>query len=177
MLSLLQPYLLMRLQKIGDVDCVCIGDASWEPCVAGVLAGLLGWPVIMEVDEVRRSDDEFVVVRRSGVGTQEIAVSGPVVLDVAARREEETKPGMRVVLAARKKPQETFSFDELNGSERTFEIEGYHDPEAVVSNVYDGTERCRWCGCAASGSNTSRRSDLNEQSFGSLWQMYMSAAK
>jgi electron transfer flavoprotein beta subunit len=94
----------------------------------------------MEVDEVRRSDDEFVVVRRSGVGTQEIAVSGPVVLDVAARREEETKPGMRVVLAARKKPQETFSFDELNGSERTFEIEGYHDPEAVVSNVYDGTE-------------------------------------
>lgn len=128
------------IEKIGDVDCVCIGDASWEPCVAGVLAGLLGWPVIMEVDEVRRSDDEFVVVRRSGVGTQEIAVSGPVVLDVAARREEETKPGMRVVLAARKKPQETFSFDELNGSERTFEIEGYHDPEAVVSNVYDGTE-------------------------------------
>ena len=31
--------------------------------MAGVLAGLLGWPVIMEVDEVRRSDDEFVVVR------------------------------------------------------------------------------------------------------------------
>ena len=40
------------IEKIGDVDCVCIGDASWEPCVAGVLAGLLGWPVIMEVDEV-----------------------------------------------------------------------------------------------------------------------------
>ena len=62
---------------------------------------------------MRRSADEFVVVRRSGVGTQEIAVSGPVVLDVAARREEETKPGMRVVLAARKSHRKHFHLTSL----------------------------------------------------------------
>ncbi len=59
------------------------------------------------MDGVVVADGSLVVTRRHGMGTQDIAVTGPVVVDVAARREEEEKPGMRQVLAARKKPSDT----------------------------------------------------------------------
>ena len=58
----------------------------------------------MAVDEAKSEGGKLHVTRRFGTGTQELCVSGPIVLGVAAKHEEENKPGMRAVITARKKP-------------------------------------------------------------------------
>ena len=126
------------IKGMGDVSLVSIGDAVWSPMVPSLLAAELGWPCILAVDAVRPEGDALVVTRRFGAGTQDVAVSGPVVLAVAARREEGAKPGMRQVLQARKKPVDTVpaSF----GDVQTFEAIGVHEPTAQASKLYDGAD-------------------------------------
>ena len=126
------------IKGMGDVSLVSIGDATWSPMVPSLLAAELGWPCILAVDAVRPEGDALVVTRRFGAGTQDVAVSGPVVLAVAARREEVAKPGMRQVLQARKKPVDTVpaSF----GDVQTFEAIGVHEPTAQASKLYDGAD-------------------------------------
>ena len=102
----LASALANAVKGVEGVDLVAIGDCIWQPMVPSLLAGLLGWPCINAVDAAKREGGKLVVTRRFGAGTQDIAVEGPAVLAVAARREEENKPGMRAVLAARKKPVE-----------------------------------------------------------------------
>ena len=126
------------IKDMGDVSLVSIGDATWSPMVPSLLAAELGWPCILAVDAVRPEGDALVVTRRFGAGTQDVAVSGPVVLAVAARREEGAKPGMRQVLQARKKPVDTVpaSF----GDVQTFEAIGVREPTAQASKLYDGAD-------------------------------------
>lgn len=126
------------IKDMGNVSLVTIGDSVWSPMVPSLLAAELGWPCILAVDAVQHEGDTLVVTRRFGAGTQDIAVSGPVVLAVAARREEENKPGMKQVLQARKKPVETQSAQV--GSISTFEVVGVHEPTAQASKVFDGAD-------------------------------------
>lgn len=126
------------IKGMGDVSLVSIGDAVWSPMVPSLLAAELGWPCILAVDAVRPEGDALVVTRRFGAGTQDVAVSGPVVLAVAARREEEQKPGMKQVLQARKKPVETVAAQ--IGDASTFEATGVHEPTAQASKLYDGAD-------------------------------------
>lgn len=125
------------ITEIGDVGAVMIGDSEWDPSVSPLLAGLLGWPAIMAVDAVKPSDSGLMITRRLGTGTQDIEVKGPVLLDIAARREEEEKPGMRQVLAARKKPVESI---QLPGDQPAFSSNGTRLPEVSNSCLFDGSD-------------------------------------
>ena len=129
--------LASAIQGIDDVSVVAIGDCAWQPMVPALLAGKLGWPCICAVDAVKRENDALIVTRRLGAGTQDIAVDGNVVLAVAARREEESKPGMKAVLQARKKPVE--KVDACTDAS-TFDVTGSHDPAARASKIYDGSD-------------------------------------
>ena len=80
--------------------------------------------------------DALVVTRRFGAGTQDVQVASPAVIAVAARREEESKPGMRAVLAARKLPVE-----QIAGSTEGFahmDSQGTHAPESAPARIFDG---------------------------------------
>lgn len=139
-----QPTQIARVlanavQDEADVDVVAIGDNVWDPMVPALLAGFLGWPAISAVDEVKPADGGLTVTRRYGTGTQDIVVSGPVVLAVLARREEESKPGMRVVLQARKKPVDTVAARGL-GDAAAYEVAGNRKPDAIASRIFDATE-------------------------------------
>ena len=141
--SLAQPTevasaLATAVKGMGDVSLVTIGDAAWSPMVPSLLAAELGWPCILAVDAVRPEGDALVVTRRFGAGTQDISVTGPVVLAVAARREEEQKPGMKQVLQARKKPVETQAAQA--GGVPTFEAAGVHEPTTQSSKLFDGAD-------------------------------------
>lgn len=125
------------VRDLGEVDVVTMGDAEWDPAVSGLVAGLLGWPAIMAVDAVKPQADELLVTRRYGTGTQEVVVKSPVLLDVAARREEEEKPGMRQVLAARKKPTETIP---VNPEQTAFTSQGTQLPKTTASCLFDGSD-------------------------------------
>lgn len=125
-----------EIKGIEGVGLVAMGDADWDPMVAPLVAALLGWPLLTAVDGVAVADGGLVVTRRHGMGTQDIAVTGPVVVDVAARREEE-KPGMRQVLAARKKPSDTKT---VEGERSSFSSRGTRLPEAASSRLFDGSD-------------------------------------
>ncbi len=133
--------LVAAVRSLGTVDVVVIGDSSWEPSVPPLLAGLLGWPALMAVDSVERREGSMLVSRRFGSGTQDVAVKGPVVLGVAARREEENKPGMRDVLNARKKPIATVTLTDLGveGSP-SLASAGTRLPESASSRLFDGSD-------------------------------------
>jgi electron transfer flavoprotein beta subunit len=130
--------LAAAVQDIQDVSVVSIGDAVWSPMVPSLLAARLGWPCILAVDAVRPEGDGLVVMRRFGAGTQDVRVAGPVVLGVAARREEAEKPGMRAILQARKKPVENVEANIQNAS--TFAVAGVHEPAEQASKLFDGAD-------------------------------------
>jgi electron transfer flavoprotein beta subunit len=133
--------LAAAVRSIENVDIVVIGDSAWEPSVPVMLAGLLGWISLMAVDSVENKDDGLLVTRRFGTGTQDVFVQGPVVLGVAARREEENKPGMRAVLNARKKLVKAVPVDELVGAALpSFTSRGTHLPETAPSKLFDGSD-------------------------------------
>lgn len=133
--------LAAAVRSLGSVGVVAIGDSAWEPSVPVMLAGLLGWTALMAVDSIEIKDDGLCVTRRFGTGTQDVTVRGPVVLGVAARREEENKPGMRAVLDARKKPVKTVKFAELVGEGLpSLTSRGTHLPETVPSRLFDGSD-------------------------------------
>ena len=136
----LAQALAKGVQAIGDVDVVTIGDSEWDPAVPPMVAALLGWPAIMMVDEVKAEDGSLLVTRRHGAGTQDLRVDVPVVLGVAARREETDIPGMRVVLQARKKPVTTVTVEELGLDVPAFTALDTHLPEKTASCVYDGSD-------------------------------------
>lgn len=134
----LAAALANAVKGIEGAELVVIGDCVWQPMVPSLLAGMLGWPCINAVDAAKTEAGQLVVTRRFGAGTQDIAISGPAVLAVAARREEENKPGMRAVLAARKKPVEKVSA-QTDGA-AVFAVGGTREPDAQPSKIFDGTD-------------------------------------
>lgn len=140
--STLACALAQAVRAIGDVDVVTIGDSEWQPAVVAALAGLLGWPVLLQVDAATPDGDNLRVTRRFMGGTQDVLVQKPCVLGVAARREEQDKPGMRVVLAARKKPVETLQADDLLAGRAlpSAASQGTRLPDATESKLFDGTD-------------------------------------
>lgn len=133
--------LAAAIRSQGDVDVVSIGDSAWDPAVPVLLAGLLGWTSVMAVDAVEQKDGGLSITRRFGTVTQELFVSGPVVLGVAAKHEEENKPGLRTVVSARKKPVDTVKFADLVKEDTSlFKVLGTQLPETRASKVFDGAD-------------------------------------
>lgn len=117
--------LAAAVQKAGDVDLVLIGDSTWDPAVPVLLGAQLGWTSMAGVVEARQEGSGLVVKRRTQSMEQEVQISLPAVLGILALRENEDKPGMKQILAARKKPVETLTAQEL----------GFDCPDAVAAVV------------------------------------------
>lgn len=101
------------VRRAGDVDVVVIGDSAWDYGVVASLAGQLGWPALANVLSVEKRDGALRATRKIGSGTQIVDVTGPAVLAVVANRAEQEIPGMKAVLAARKKPVDTIGLADL----------------------------------------------------------------
>lgn len=133
--------LAAAIKKIGEVDVVTIGDADWDPAVPVLLGGLLEWETLMGAEEAVQDQDGLIVTRRYGIGSQKTLVTGPVVLGVAAKKEEESKPGMRTVITARKKPVIKIGIEELGlDTSLDYTSVGTALPEGREPRLYDGAD-------------------------------------
>ncbi len=106
------------IRHIGDVDLVVCGDGSTDvgaKLVPAYLAGLLGWPALLEVTGVSGTPGNWTVDRAYGVGTQTVHVGAPAVLAVATDAATPRAVGMRDILAAGKRPVEVLTPDALDG--------------------------------------------------------------
>lgn len=95
---------------------VLTGDSSVDvgaQMVPTVLGGALGWPVLTQVTAVSGEPGDLLVRRAHLGGFQEVHVTGPVVLAVAADAVVPRVPGMKDILAAGKKPVREVPLAEL----------------------------------------------------------------
>jgi electron transfer flavoprotein beta subunit len=106
--------LAAAIRHIGHVDAVLIGDSSWDYGIVAALAGELGWISFAGVTAVKANAEGLKVSKRLGFVNQVIQAECPAFLAVVASREEKSAPGMKDVLAARKKPVQTLSLGELD---------------------------------------------------------------
>jgi electron transfer flavoprotein beta subunit len=105
--------LAAAVRTVPDADVVVVGDAEEHPMVAAALAGLLGWPAVLGAVSAVAGSDGIEAVRRSGDAEEVLTVTPPVVLGVRAESAEAHAPGMKELLAARKRPVERHELAEL----------------------------------------------------------------
>lgn len=131
--------LAKAIQDIGDVDLVLIGDSSWDPAVPALLGAKLGWTSLMGVLEVREQNDALVARRRTVSVEQEIEVPKPAVLGILALSGEETPPGIKQVIMARKKPVEKKTLADLGAAvEDAVSVAGSTLPDSTEAVMITG---------------------------------------
>ena len=127
------------VRSIGAVDVVLVGDSEEHPGVPVALAAHLGWPAVVGVAAATARDGRVEVVRTVDDLEETLSLALPVVVGVAARSAEARAPGMKELLAARKRPVTRTSL-----AERGVEVpeplvdRGTHLPATAPTRVFDG---------------------------------------
>ncbi|GAA3808185.1 electron transfer flavoprotein subunit beta/FixA family protein [Cellulomonas soli] len=106
--------LAAAVQASGGADVVLIGDAEEHAQVPTTLAGHLGVPALLGVLDATVVDGRVQVRRAVDGQVETLTVTGPVVLAVAAEGPEGRAPGMKELLAARKRPVTALAFADLD---------------------------------------------------------------
>lgn len=129
------------VRHAGGADVVIIGDSAWDYGVVAALVGQLGWPTLANVVSAVRNGNRLLVTRKIGAVTQVVDVAQPAVLAVAASRAEQQVPGMKDVLAARKKPVTKVTLAELGlAPAATVVSRETKLPEASRGHMIDGSD-------------------------------------
>lgn len=129
------------VRRIGDADVVLIGDSAWDYGLVIALAGQLGWPTLANIVSATVEGGRLRVTRKIGSEIQVIEATGPVVLAVAASRAEQHVPGMKEVLAARKKPVLKLTLADLGvNSTTTVSLRGTKFPDTAAAWIIDGAD-------------------------------------
>jgi electron transfer flavoprotein beta subunit len=130
------------VRHIGEVDVVLAGDCAWDPAAPVLLGACLGWPTLAGVIEARREGGGLRVVRRAESGNETLEVTPPVVLAVLARHTEKEPPGMKAILAARKKPVEKMTAADLGAAPAADSLVlcGSALPPATKAQIFAGRD-------------------------------------
>ena len=131
--------LAAAVHRIGNPDLVLIGDSSWDYGVVSALVGQLGWPALANVVSAKTEGGRLHVTQKVGAVPRVVEVGGSVVLAVAASRAEQQVPGMKQVLAARKKPVTKLTVADLGISPAGKAIfGGTRLPDKPMAKMFDG---------------------------------------
>lgn len=133
------------VRAIGDVDVVVVGDAAERAGVPAALAGLLGWPVVLGiaaagVDPAGAASAPARVraTRRAPAGTETITAAPPLVLGVAAESGTHRAPGMKELLAARRRPVTPLSLARIGAGAQDVTSLGTERPPAAPTRLFEG---------------------------------------
>jgi len=132
--------LAAAIRWVGDVDLVVIGDCEAYPGVPAALAGVLGWPAFLGASGAAVADGRLVATRRSEDHEDTIGLGLPAVLAVAATSAEKHPPGMKEILAARKRPIRVVSVAELGIDPLDrLQSRGTRVPETGTARIFTGS--------------------------------------
>jgi electron transfer flavoprotein beta subunit len=104
------------VKKLGQVDLVVCGMASTDGAmsvVPAMLAERLGLPQVTLASLVETQGDQIRVKRDGDTATEVIGATLPVVLSVTDQTGEARYPSFKGIMAAKKKPVETWSLADL----------------------------------------------------------------
>ncbi len=83
---------------------IVMGDTREHAGVAAAVAARLGLPALLGVGDLAVEDGRVLAHRTIGSEQETIAVTGPAIIGITARAAEKKAPGMKEMLAARKRP-------------------------------------------------------------------------
>ncbi len=105
------------VRKLGEVDLVVCGMASTDGAmsvVPAMLAELLDLPQVTFGSVVESQDKEFRIKRDGESATEVIGATAPLVLSVTDQSGEARYPSFKGIMAAKKKPVETWSLSDID---------------------------------------------------------------
>jgi electron transfer flavoprotein beta subunit len=108
--------LAAAIEKVGDVDLVVCGMASTDAAmsvVPAMLAERLDLPQVTLGSVVENQGKEFRIKRDGDTATEVIGATAPLVLSVTDQSGEARYPSFKGIMAAKKKPLETWSLPDI----------------------------------------------------------------
>ena len=108
--------LAKAIEKSGDVDLVLLGSESSDArmsVVPAMLAERLGLPQLTFAKEVTVTDGSVSIKRLTDDGYQVVEASLPAVVSVVEKINEPRYPSFKGIMAAKKKPVQTWSLADL----------------------------------------------------------------
>ena len=108
--------LAAAISKVGDADLVVCGMASTDggmSVVPAMLAERLDLPQVTLGSVVEFQGDQFRIKRDGDVATEIIGATAPLVLSVTDQSGEARYPSFKGIMAAKKKPLDTWSLGDL----------------------------------------------------------------
>src|SRR5690349_2939881 len=108
--------LAAAIKKIGDVDVVMCGMASTDATgsvVPAMLAERLDLPQVTLGSVIESQGKEFRIKRDGDTATEVIGATAPLVLSVTDQSGEARYPSFKGIMAAKKKPLETWSLADI----------------------------------------------------------------
>ncbi|MDP3890919.1 electron transfer flavoprotein subunit beta/FixA family protein [Nocardioides sp.] len=108
--------LAKAVEKVGSVDLVVCGMASTDgvmSVVPAMMAERLGLPQVTLASVVETQGDQVRIKRDGDTATEVIGGTLPLVLSVTDQTGEARYPSFKGIMAAKKKPMETYSLGDL----------------------------------------------------------------
>ena len=130
--------LAAAVRHLGEVDVVVIGDSRQDAGVPVALAGELGWPALVGLTSAATVDGRLQAARKVGGAAQTVLLPTPAVVGIAAEADVDRAPGMKELLAARKRPLTRLSLAELGVAPDDPESLGCAKPDSTPARVFAG---------------------------------------
>jgi electron transfer flavoprotein beta subunit len=108
--------LAAAIQRIGAVDLVVAGNEATDGrggMVPAMVAQVLGVPVLPGLDEIQIAADKVSGTAQTDGGTLQLESGLPTVVSVTEKSAEARFPNFKGIMAAKKKPLDTWSLTEL----------------------------------------------------------------
>jgi electron transfer flavoprotein beta subunit len=108
--------LAAAVQKIGGVDLVVAGNEATDGrggMIPAMVAEILGFPVLPGLDAVQIAAESVSGTAQVDGGTLSLSAPLPAVVSVTEKSAEARFPNFKGIMAAKKKPMETWSLTDL----------------------------------------------------------------
>ena len=123
------------VEKLENVDLVLCGEGSgdmYSQQLGNMLGGLLGWPTLNAVKELKYEDGKVLAVRVGATRTETFALKGKAVVSVTGDICRPRIPSMKEIMGAGKKPVTIWDAAEFEGLPSVTNVISVKAPPKIV---------------------------------------------
>ena len=123
------------VEKLDNVDLVVCGEGSgdmYSQQLGCMLGGMLGWPTLNAVSELKYEDGKVLAVRSGATRTETFALGDKAVVSVTSDISRPRIPSMKEIMGAGKKPVTIWSAEEIGGLESVTNVASVKAPPKTV---------------------------------------------
>ena len=123
------------VEKLDNVDLVLCGEGSgdmYSQQLGCMLGGMLGWPTLNAVNELKYEDGRVLAVRVGATRTETIALKAKAVVSVTSDISRPRIPSMKEIMGAGKKPVTIWDASEFEGLASVTNVASVKAPPKIV---------------------------------------------